>query len=146
MSDVNWGSLVTAALAGSTAILVAMYFMLPALGLPKLDFTAVTGGWVGAAGRHAKLVGVLVFVLGGLAWAWLYAAFWPWHSVMGAVAYALIPFAISMMAVMPSLNQFRIMVYPVPGFMYLKYGGPNAMVANLIEHLLFGLCLGMFYQ
>ncbi|HWI65468.1 MAG TPA: hypothetical protein VNT75_26865 [Symbiobacteriaceae bacterium] len=146
MSNVHGGSLILAALSGSAAILAAMYFLLPALGLPRLDFTAVTGGWVGATGRHAKLVGVTVFVLGGLAWAFLYARFWPWHSVMGAIGYCLIPFAISMLAVMPSLNQFRIMVYPVPGFMYLKFGGPNAVVANLVEHVIFGLCLGLFYR
>lgn len=146
MSNVHFGSLITAAFTGSAAILAAMYFLLPALGLPRLDFTAVTGGWVGATGRHAKLVGALVFVMGGLVWAFLYARFWPWHSVMGAVAYAAVPFAISMLAVLPSLNQFRIMLYPVPGFVYLKFGGPNAIIANAAEHLIFGLCLGIFYR
>ncbi|HWI51106.1 MAG TPA: hypothetical protein VNT01_03050 [Symbiobacteriaceae bacterium] len=146
MSNVHGGPLLVAALTGSGAILLAMYFLLPALGLPRLDFTAVTGGWVGATGRHAKVVGAAVFLLGGIAWAFLYAAFWPWHSVWGAIAFGLIPFAISMLSVLPSLNQFRIQVYPVPGFMYLKFGGPNAIVANLVEHLIFGLCLGMFYR
>jgi hypothetical protein len=123
-----------------------MYFLLPALGLPKLDFTSVTGGWVGSTGRNSKLVGALVFVTGGIAWAFLYARFWPWHTVFGAMTFGLVPFAISMVAVLPQLNQFKIMVYPVPGFVWVKFGGPNAVVANLIEHLLFGLCLGLFYR
>lgn len=145
MAYVDAGAMFFAALTGSIAILVSMYFLLPALGLPRLDFTAITGGWVGATGRYAKLIGVTVFVAGGIGWAFLYAAFWPWHSIHGAAGYALIPFAISMMAIMPSLHQFRIAVYPVPGFMYLKYGGPTAVIASLIEHMIFGLCLGMFY-
>ncbi|HYF92999.1 MAG TPA: hypothetical protein VD969_12245 [Symbiobacteriaceae bacterium] len=146
MSDVHAGSLLLAALTGSAAILAAMYLLLPALGLPRLDFTAVTGGWVGATGRHAKAVGAIVFVFGGIGWAFLYARFWPWHSLMGALAYAAVPFAISMAAILPSLNQFRVSIYPVPGFEYVKFGGPNAIIANAVEHLIFGLCLAIFYR
>jgi hypothetical protein len=144
--NVEWGSLVFAALAGSFAILVSMYVLLPALGLPKLDFAAVTGGWVGIAGRYAKLVGVAVFVLGGLAWAFGYAKFWPWHSPVGGMIYALIPFAIASIAMLPELHRFRAMVTPMPGFVSVKAGGPNAILANLVEHLMFGLCLGLFYR
>lgn len=146
MANVHVGSLITAALAGSVAILVSMYFLLPALGLPKLDFTAVTSGWVGATGRYAKAIGVIVFLAGGIAWAFLYARVWPFHSVFGAMAYGLVPFAISMATVLPKLNQFRIMIYPVPGFLSLRFGGPNEVIANLVEHLIFGLCLGLFYR
>lgn len=145
MENVEWGSLVFAALAGSFAILVSMYVLLPALGLPKLDFAAVTGGWVGVTGRYANLVGVGVFLLGGLVWAFGYALFWPWHSPVGGMIYALIPFAIASIAVLPELNRFRILPTPMPGFVLVK-AGPNAILANLIEHLVFGLCLGLFYR
>jgi hypothetical protein len=146
MTQVHWGSVVTAALCGSAAILATMYILLPLLGLPRLDFAAVTGGWVGAAGRYAKALGVSVFALGGIGWAFLYARFWPAHSVPGALAFAAIPFAMSCMAVLPQLNQFRIAVYPVPGFLYLKLGGPAAVLANGLEHLIFGLILGLMYR
>lgn len=146
MSNVHWGSLVQAAVIGSAAILASMYFLLPALGLPRLDFAAVTGGWVGATGRYAKLIGSIVFVLGGIGWAFIYARFWPWHSLTGAIGYALVPFAIASLAVLPQLNQFRIMLHPMPGFVWVKMGGTNAVVANLVEHVIFGICLGLFYR
>lgn len=146
MENVEWGSLVFAAIAGSFAILASMYVLLPALGLPKLDFTAVTGGWVEMTGRYAKLVGVGIFVLGGLVWAFGYARLWPWHSPVGGMIYALIPFTIASIAVLPELHRFRIMVTPMPGFIWVKAGGPNAILTNLIEHLVFGLCLGLFYR
>jgi len=145
MSTIQWGSLVLAALAGSTAILVSMYLLLPAMGLPKLDFAAITGGWVGATGRYAKVVGVLVFAVGGLAWAFLYARFWPWHSVLGGIGFAMIPFAVSMASVLPELARFHVMIQPMPGFVLIKVGGPSSVAANLVEHIIFGLCLGMFY-
>jgi len=146
MPNVHWGSMFTAAFAGSVAILVSMYVLMPALGLPKLDFTAITGGWVGATGRYSKLIGGAVFLLGGVAWAFLYARFWPWHSVAGAVGFAMVPFAMASLAVLPQLNQFRIMVHPMPGFVWVKMGGPNAIIANAVEHLIFGLCLGLLYK
>lgn len=146
MTNVNVGGVISAAIVGSAAILASMYFLMPALGLPRLDFTAVTGGWVGATGRYAKLIGIAVFLLGGFVWAYIFARFWPYHSPLGGVAYALIPFVIAMLAVMPQLNQFKIMIHPVPGFIWVKVGGPNAVAANLIEHVIFGLCLGLIYR
>lgn len=146
MVTVNWSALLVAALSGSAAILVSMYFLLPALGLPRLDFASITGGWVRAAGPYARLIGVGVFVLGGVGWAFLYARFWPWHGPVGGMAYALIPFAIASVAVLPELHKFRIMLHPLPGFIWMKQGGVNAMAANLVHHLVFGLCLGFFYR
>lgn len=145
MDYVNWGSLIVAAVVGSLAILGSMYVLLPAFGLPKLDFASVTGGWVGATGRHSGRVGVAIFALGGIAWAFLYARFWPWHSPFGGLVYGLIPFAISSIAVLPELNRFRVPITRMPGFVWVKSGGPNAILANLVEHLIFGLCLGIFY-
>lgn len=146
MSNVHWGLLLQAALVGSAAILVSMYFLLPGLGLPRLDFTAVTGGWIGATGRYAKWIGAAVFVLGGIGWAFLYAGFWPWHSLTGAIAYTLIPFAIASVAVLPQLNQFSVMLHPMPGFVWVKMGGTNAVIANLVEHIIFGICLALIYR
>ncbi|HEY3369099.1 MAG TPA: hypothetical protein VGK74_28920 [Symbiobacteriaceae bacterium] len=146
MSNIHLGSLFTAALVGSAAILASMYILLPALGLPKLDFTGVTGGWVGANGRYSKLIGAAVFVAGGVAWAFLYARLWPWHSVPGAIGFVAIPFAFSCLTVLPSLNQFHVMVTPMPGFVWLKLGGPPSMIANTVEHLIFALCLGFLYR
>ncbi len=146
MTAVNWGALCLAALCGSAAILATMYVVMPALGLPRLDFAAVTGGWVGATGQYAKAVGVTIFVLGGIGWAYLYARFWPYHSIRGAAGFALIPFALSCMAVLPNLNQFRIQLYPVPGFLFVKVGGANAVLANAIEHFVFALALGFLYR
>ncbi|MFZ5816529.1 MAG: hypothetical protein ACOY93_14720 [Bacillota bacterium] len=146
MNQVLWGSVLFSSLVGSASILVSMYILLPAMGLPRLDFAAVTGGWIGVTGRYARVVGAGVFVAGGIAWGLLYALVWPWHSLLGGLAFSLIPFGISLMAILPELNRFHILVYPVPGFLWLKLGGPQAVVANLVQHLIFGLCLGRFYQ
>ncbi|MFZ5825903.1 MAG: hypothetical protein ACOY94_16520 [Bacillota bacterium] len=134
------------ALIGSVSILVSMYVLLPKLGLPKLDFAAVTGGWVGATGPYARLIGLTVFLLGGIAWAFLYARFWPWHNIMGGLAFGLIPFAASLMTVLPELSKVHIMLYPMPGFLWIKLGGREAVAANLVQHLIFGLCLAKFYR
>lgn len=142
---VDYGSMLFAAVVGSCAILVSLYLLLPALGLPKLDFTAITGGWVGATGQYAKLVGSAVFVLGGIAWAFIYARFFPVHNLAGGMLFSLIPFGFASISVMPELNRFRIMLAPMPGFIWVRQGGPTAMAANLTSHLLFGLCLGLFY-
>ncbi len=100
MNNVQWGSLLFASMLGSLSILVSMYLVMPALGLPRLDFAAVTSGWVGATGRYAKMIGVAVFVLGGIGW----------------------------------------------GFLWVKIGGMQSLTANLVQHLIFGLCLGQFYK
>jgi len=145
MVYVNWGSLIFASVTGSLAILASMYFLLPALGLPKLDFASVTGGWVGAKGPNSGRIGVVVFALGGIAWAFLYARFWPWHSALGGAVYGLIPFAVSSILVLPELNRFQVPITRMPGFVWIKAGGPNAVLANLAEHIIFGLCLGILY-
>ncbi len=146
MAQIQYDAMLMAALAGSVSILLSMYILLPALGLPKLDFTTVTGGWVDATGRYAKLVGAVVFVLGGIGWAFIYAAFWPWHSEFGGMAYGLIPFAISSLTIMPELHRFHVIVMPLPGFLWLKMGGPGGVLANLVQHLIFGLCLGGLFH
>lgn len=134
-----------AALFGSAAVLIAMYFLLPALGLPRLDFTAVTAGWIRVRGKYARIMGTVVFVLGGLIWSLIYAVFWPWHSALGGMAFGLVPFAISCLTVLPELVRFRVMIVPMPGFIVIRSVGPAALAANLIEHLVFGLCLGLIY-
>lgn len=146
MGQIEWGSLVLASLTGSVIILVSMYILLPAMGLPRLDFTAVTAGWVGATGRYARAVGGALFVLGGLGWAVLYARFWPWHHPTGGMLFSLIPFAVASLTMLPELHRFRVMVTPMPGFIFLKVGGPNALMANLLQHMLYGLCLGILYR
>lgn len=143
---VSWPSVILSSLVGSGLILIAMYFLLPALGLPKLDFTAVTSGWIGATGRHARLVGIAVFLAGGLLWAYLFARFWPAQGALGGMLYGLVPFAVSMAFVLPELFKVHISLYPVPGFMWFKVGGTNAVIANLVQHLLYGLALGMIYR
>lgn len=145
MNNIQWGALLFSALVGTVSVLISMYILLPKLGLPKLDFAAVTGGWVGATGPYARLIGVAVFLAGGIAWAFLYARFWPWHNLVGGLTFSLIPFAISLLTVLPELSGVHIMLYPMPGFLWLKLGGKAAVAANLVQHLAFGLCLGKFY-
>lgn len=146
MNTIQLGALLFSALVGSLSVLISMYILLPNLGLPKLDFAAVTGAWVGATGPYVRMVGVAVFLLGGVAWSLLYARFWPWHNLVGGLAFGLIPFAISLLAVLPELNKFRLMVYPMPGFLWLQLGGPGSVAATLAQHLIFGLCLGYLYK
>lgn len=112
-----------------------MYILLPALGMPRLDFVAVAGGWVGATGRYARLIGLLLFLLGGIGWGFLYAALWPWKGMLGGMFFGLIPFACS-----------HLLRGPVPGLLWLRVGGPGSVEANLLQHLIFGLVLGRFYQ
>ncbi|HLO03322.1 MAG TPA: hypothetical protein VK191_09445, partial [Symbiobacteriaceae bacterium] len=128
---VSWSAVIRSALMGSGVILLVMYFLLPALGLPKLDFTSVTSGWVGATGRNARLFGIAVFVVGGVVWAYLFARFWPIHGAIGGLLFGLVPFAVAMATVLPDLFKVHITLYPVPGFMWVKVGGPNAVLANL---------------
>lgn len=143
---VSWSGVIGSALMGSGVILAVMYLLLPRLGLPKLDFTSVTSGWVGATGRHARLVGVAVFLMGGVFWAYLFARLWPMHGATGGMLFGLVPFAVSMATVLPNLFKVHITLYPVPGFMWIKVGGQKAVMANLIEHLMFGLVLGLCYR
>lgn len=145
MLEIAWGAMFLAAVAGSAAILVSMYFLLPALGLPRLDFASITAGWVRVKGRYAFAVGTAIFLLGGMGWAFLYAAFWPWRGAVGGGVYALVPFAISCMTVLPELSRFRAMIQPMPGFVWVQEGGPMAVVASLVEHLVFGLIIGTLY-
>lgn len=146
MNALQWGSLLFAALFGSVSVLIAMYLVLPGVGLPKLDFTAVTGGWVGVTGRYARLVGVAVFLAGGIGWTLLYALLWPWHNLVGGLAFSLIPFGIASLTVLPELNRLHAMLYPAPGFLWVRMGGKPSLTANLVQHLIFGLCLGQFYK
>lgn len=81
--------------------------------------------------------------VGGIAWGYLYARFWHWHSPAGGMGYSLIPFVISSLTVLPQLNRFQAL--SMPGFIWLRVGGPTAMVVNLLKHLVFGLVLGFLY-
>lgn len=146
MEKIQWGSLLFSALLGSVSILVTMYILLPGLGMPKLDFAAVPGGWVGATGRYAKVVGVGVFLAGGIGWAFLYATLWPWQGLLGGLLFSLIPFSVSLLSVLPALNEVHVLLHPMPGFLWMKLGGPNSVAANLIQHLIFGLVLGNLYK
>ncbi len=145
MYPVDWSSLIAASLAGSAAILVCMYLLLPALGLPRLDYAGVISGWVKATGRYARAVGVIVFLAGGIAWGAFYAAIWPTRGPLAGVAFALVPFVVSYAMVLPQLSRFRAMVVPMPGFVDVRAEGRRAMIAMLAEHLVYGLVLGLMY-
>lgn len=146
MEKVQWGALYFSALLGSVSILVSMYVVLPALGMPRLDFAAVTGGWVGATGPYARAIGTALFVAGGVGWTLLFATLWPWKGLLGGLLFGLIPFGVSLLAVLPALNTVHVLLHPMPGFLWMKLGGPNSVVANLVQHLVFGIVLGNFYK
>lgn len=145
MDGIRWGAVLVSGLVGSGVTLGLMYLLVPALGLPRLDFAAITAGWIRATGKYARLLGVLVFVAGGIGWAFLYAAFWPGRGILGGAAFGLVPCAIAGLTVLPELTRFRVPVVPMPGFVWVTKGGYQAVVANLIEHIAFGICLGLLY-
>lgn len=142
LEGIQFSSVVMAALVGSGVTLLLMYFLLPALGLPRLDYADITAGWVGVKGRAAKAAGVVLYFAGGVAWTYLYARFFPWHGAFAGMTYGLIPFVVSSVTVMRQLNKFRVLT--MPGFVW-RVGGPQAVISNLVEHLVFGLVIGFLY-
>lgn len=145
MDEIRWGAMLVSGLVSSGVTLGLMYLLLPAMGLPRLDFAAIAAGWIRATGKHARLFGIAVFLVGGVGWAFLYAAFWPGRGVLGGAAFGLVPFAIAGLTILPELTRFRVAVQPMPGFVWVKEGGYPAIAANLIEHIAFGICLGLIY-
>jgi hypothetical protein len=143
---ISWSSVILSALMGSCAILASLYFLLPALGMPRLDFNAIASGWIGATGRNARLYGVAVYLIGGLIWAYHFARFWPIHGAVGGMLYGLVPFALTMALTAAARFKPGVTLYPVPGFIWFKAGGTNTIIVNLVQHLLFGLVLGLLYR
>lgn len=89
----------------------------------------------------AFLIGLVLNLVVGIAWALLYARFAePWFgrsSIVTGMLFAMIPFAISVAVVFPLMNA---------GFLGSDLGaGPLPFVGNLVLHLVYGGTLGFMY-
>lgn len=89
----------------------------------------------------AFLIGVVLNLVIGIAWALLYARFVePWFgraTIITGMAFAMIPFIISVAVVFPLMNA---------GFLGSDLGaGPLPFIGNLVLHLVYGGVLGFMY-
>jgi len=133
----------------------------PHLGLGKLDYPHLLGsciwGWVGfgfPADGLLILLGWVVFFLGGVIWALVYACYvyprLPFPGWLQGLIYGVGVFLVTSLILFPLLSEVHPLVrsgqMEAPGAFGIGLAGHGIVLANLFAHSLFGLFLGVVYQ
>lgn len=152
-SGIVWGF-------AATIILTTLMAASQGLGLTRMNIPYLLGTMVTADRDRAKPIGVLLHVINGWAFSFLYiAAFnvWGGPTWWKGAAIGLVHSAFVLTAAMPTFPGFHprmasetrgptvVRVLEPPGFFGLNYGYRTPL-SVVIAHLAFGLILGTFYR
>ena len=147
-------------LLGTAALGVFAGELAPRLGLEKLDYPYLLGTLIAGASESTEnqfliLLGWLVFGLGGISWALIYAFYiynrlpvagWFQGLMYGGAGL----FLISSLLFFPALSWIHPLVraqqIPAPGMFGLGLNGQSILVVNFLGQCLFGLILGIIYR
>ena len=131
---------VAAGLVG-TAVMTALIYMMPLMGLPKMDIIGMLGTMFTADEGTANIVGTVVHFLLGIIFAIIYAFLW--DSVIGdptalwGLAFGLVHGIIAVI-VMPTMRN----MHPRPPEMEM---GPLLMAGLIVGHIIFGIVVALVY-
>ncbi len=150
----NWSLAFGAGVTASAAAGVFFVFVSPALGLCRIDYPHMLGQLEYPEGALSVALGWLVFVLGGIAFALLYANYlhdrlpgpnWLQGLFYGGFAIFMVSSVVffPLMAFHPSVRSGKL---PAPGFFGFGLSGWVAVLTNFLGHCLYGVTLGAIYR
>lgn len=131
---------IVAGLAG-TAVMTALMYMAPTMGMPKMDIIGMLGTMVAAKRDTATILGVVMHFMMGVIFAIVYALLWSagigdptwiWGVIFGAVH------GVVVIAMMPIMMR----MHPRSPEMA---GGPQLMAGQLMGHLVYGVVVALVY-
>ncbi|MDT8304379.1 MAG: hypothetical protein RRC07_00470 [Anaerolineae bacterium] len=134
------GSAIIAGLVG-TAVMTALMYLGPRMGMPEMDMIGMLGTMVTADEGLAKPIGAVIHFMMGAIFAIIYAFVWAnlfgaptwlWGLVFGAIH------GVIAIVTMPMM----IRMHPRPPAMQM---GPQMMMGILMGHLVFGLVVALVY-
>lgn len=144
----------------ATTILTTIMRGAQALGRTRVDLPLMLGLMVTPNRDRAKIYGVLIHLVNGWLFAFVYAAFFEqlrraswWLDAAVGVVHALFVLVVGLPS-LPGMHprmatdargpEPTVELEP-PGFLAMNYGRQTAIVA-IASHLVFGLILGLFYR
>ena len=133
----------------ATAVMTALMYAAPMMGMPKMDIATMLGAMFLASPASAFWLGIMIhFMMGTLLFPAIYRFTLQPGSGSGTgrgVLLGVILWAAANLMVMPMMGAIHPMVksgmMPAPGFLMLNLG-LMAPIGSLIGHLLYGALLG----
>jgi uncharacterized membrane protein YagU involved in acid resistance len=124
-------------------VFTIILYMVPAMGVPKMDLPALLGGMFG---MNSVAMGWVMHFIVGMVLAFVYA-YWLVEYLPGApwlrgLEYGVLPWLTMMVIVAPMLPVVDPMTAKMPPGFFLANMGTMATVGSLIAHLIWGVVLG----
>jgi len=151
---------VGAGIVGTVVLWLFLAGSAPLLGLGKLDYPRLLGTFLSGVldlptSKLWFLAGSLLFLVGGIAWALIYASYlcdrllgpgWLQGLTYGGLGV----FLVSSLLFFPLMSLAHPLVrsgqMPAPGFFGLGLSGSRVALANFLGHCLFGIVMGVIYR
>jgi uncharacterized membrane protein YagU involved in acid resistance len=143
-----------------TVVLTTVMAATQGLGMTRMSIPYMLGTMFTASRDRAKIVGILLHLINGLVFSFIYVAafhMWGGPSWWKGALIGLVHAAFVLVVGMPALPGMHprmaserrgptvVRQLEPPGFLALHYGLPTP-ISVVIAHLAFGLILGIFYS
>jgi uncharacterized membrane protein YagU involved in acid resistance len=143
----DWTNIVWAGLV-ATAVMTALMYMSPMMGMPKMDIAQMEGSMVLRQGNTAFMTGMAMHFMIGVILAIVYALVWSltgipviwWSGLVFGLVHGLI--ALMAMPMMMTMHK-EVRAGRFPNI--IKEGGAMGIAGLIVGHLVFGLILGILY-
>jgi hypothetical protein len=146
MQRPNFGRAVLAGISAWVVFVIILY-VLPSVGVPKMDLPEMLGGLFGLS---SLAMGWVIFFVAGVVFALLYAYWFVSHlpglGWQRGLIYGIVPWLVMMVIVAPLLPVLNpmMMAKTAPGFFFANMG-MIATIGSLIAHMIWGIVLGSVY-
>ncbi len=142
----DWPGIVVAGLVG-TAVITALMYAGPMMGMPKMDIAQLLGSMVLPQGSSALAMGMMAHFVMGIIFVVIYAAVWTatgiavtwWSGLIFGLVHTMVA-AGGMAVMMPMHKEVRAGRLESP-----MAGGAKGLMGMLMGHLVFGLVVALVY-
>lgn len=146
LQGLNLGRAIPAGIVAWIVFTIVLY-VLPLLGVPKLDLAEMLGGLFGV---NSVAMGWVILFVAGIVFALLYAFWWVRHlpgpGWQRGLVYGIVPWFVMAVIVAPLLPVLNptMDVKTAPGFFFINLG-IVAIFGSLVAFLMWGIVLGVLY-
>lgn len=142
----DWLGIIVAGLVG-TAVITALMYAGPMMGMPKMDIAQIQGSMVLPMGTTAFAVGMVTHFMMGIVFTAIYALVWDvtdldvtwWSGLIFGAVHAMVA-AAGMAMMVPFHKEMKAGNLDSP-----FSGGAKSMMGMLMGHLVFGLVVALVY-